>query len=208
MIIGHIVEQKDNLITVIAPISQYVRIGQEVEVMISDSRRISVEQRKKTYALFRDISDFTGYVPDETKEIFKCDFVSKSGLDYFSLSNVDMTTARLFITYMIDWCLEWGVPCQDSLLNISEDISRYLYKCLEFRRCAICGGKADVHHIDAVGMGQNRNEKPSLGASCVALCRKHHVECHNKGNKDFLELYHCYGIKLDLNLCDKLNLKK
>lgn len=41
------------------------------EIRFDDGRHISAEQRKKAYATIRDISDWTGYLPEEMKEILK-----------------------------------------------------------------------------------------------------------------------------------------
>ena len=211
-IIGTVTGCQDGIITIQAPIEHPEMIARQhitqAEIRLSDGRRISPEQRRKTYALFRDISLHTGYTPEYIKELFKCLFLAETGGEPFSLSDVDMTTARKFITFLIDFCLEWDVPCMDSLLGITEDISHYLYKCLELRKCAICGKHADVHHIDAIGMGNDRKEKPQLGARCIALCRKHHRQCHDMGNESFLSLYHAYGIKLDHYLCRVLKIKE
>ena len=38
------------------------------ELRIDDGRYISIEQRKKAYATIRDISDYTGYLPEVQKE--------------------------------------------------------------------------------------------------------------------------------------------
>lgn len=40
-------------------------------------RRISAVQRRKSYALLRDIADWTGYEPQELKELMKYDFLSQ-----------------------------------------------------------------------------------------------------------------------------------
>lgn len=41
------------------------------EMRFDDGRHISAEQRKKAYATIRDIADYTGYLPEEMKEILK-----------------------------------------------------------------------------------------------------------------------------------------
>ena len=41
------------------------------EIRFDDGRHISAEQRKKAYATIRDIADYTGYMPEEMKEILK-----------------------------------------------------------------------------------------------------------------------------------------
>ena len=41
------------------------------ELRLDDGRTITADQRKKAYATIRDISDFTGYLPEEQKEWHK-----------------------------------------------------------------------------------------------------------------------------------------
>ena len=179
----------------------------DIGVKLDDGRTISADQRKKIYATIRDISDHTGYSPDEYKAIAKYDYIARTGCDYFSLSDVDMTTANAFLNYLIEFCVEWDIPTLDSLLDRSPDTSRYLYSCIANKRCAICGGKSELHHSDHIGTGRNRKEVMHAGMRAEALCRKHHTECHNIGQKTFDEKYHIYGIKLDRYLCEILKLK-
>ena len=47
-----------------------------VRIEFTDGRPISADQRKKIYAIFRDISDFTGYDESETKEVMKLQFIT------------------------------------------------------------------------------------------------------------------------------------
>lgn len=178
-----------------------------VEIRLADGREISADQRKKIFAIVRDISVWCGHEPEYIRSYTEFDFRLKNGLEPFSLSNCEMTTAKEFISYLIDFCFTHRVPTKDTLLNQTDDISKYLYLCLEHRRCAVCNAKADVHHIDTVGMGNNRNEISHIGKYAIALCRKHHIQAHQQG-KSFFEKWHIYGIKLDAYLCDKLNLKK
>lgn len=177
-----------------------------VELRLTDGRMISAEQRKKIFALIRDISDWNGDVPEYIRACMEFNFRVRSGIEPFSLANCDMTVAKEFINYLIDFCFEWSVPTRDSLLNRTDDISKYLYLCLEHRKCAVCNAKADVHHITTVGMGRNRQKIVHKGMEAVALCRKHHQQAHAEGQA-FFDRYHIYGIKLDAYLCDKLNLK-
>lgn len=91
--------------------------------------------------------------PEELRQYLEWDFCSRAMREWFSLSDCDMTTAREFITYLISFCFHWGVPTKDSLLTQTDDIGKYLYLCLENRRCAICNRPAEVHHVDRIGMG-------------------------------------------------------
>lgn len=177
----------------------------QVELRFWDGRQISPIQRRKIYALIRDISEWSGHEPEYLKSFFKFNFCSLDGRESFSLSDVDMTTAREFITYLIEFCFYNNVPTRDSSLDRTDDIGKYLYLCLEYRKCAICNKRADVHHVDRVGMGRDRKVINHVGVRAVALCRRHHQEAH-KNEKKLFEDYHIYGIKLDEYLCNKLNL--
>lgn len=178
-----------------------------IEIRLTDGREISADQRKKIFALVRDIASWSGHEPEYIRQFTEFDYRLKYNLPPFSLSDCDMTTAREFITYLIDFCFTHEVPTRDTLLNKTDDISKYLYLCLEYRRCAVCNDAADIHHVTAVGMGRNRDTIIHEGMEAVALCRKHHAEAHARG-KAFFDDFHIYGIKLDKYLCQKLNLTK
>lgn len=177
-----------------------------VELRLDDGRTISAVQRKKIFALIRDIALWSGHEPEEIRSFLTWDFVSKSeDLQYFSLSDVDMTTARLFIDYLIEFCFIHSVPTKDTLLNQTDDISKYLYLCLKYRRCAICNAPAEVHHVDRVGMGRDREKIVHIGLLAIALCRIHHNDAHQDEKRLFEENF-VYGIKLDRYLCERLSL--
>ncbi|MCD7722737.1 MAG: putative HNHc nuclease [Clostridiales bacterium] len=176
-----------------------------VEIRLNDGRTISAEQRRKIFALIRDIALWNGDEPETLRMFLTWDFCCKNECEYFSLSNVDMTTAKEFINYLINFCFEWSVPTKDTLLNQTDDIGKYLYCCLEHRKCAICNEKADIHHIDRIGMGGNRNRVNHVGLRAIALCRKHHNMAHQH-EKELFAKYHIYGIKLDGYLCKVLHL--
>ena len=51
--------------------------------------------------------------------------------------------------------------------------------------CSVCGqSPVDPHHMEAVGMG-GANKDGYKDYSCVPLCRIHHSERHQLGNKRF-----------------------
>ena len=176
-----------------------------VELRLDDGRTISGEQRKKIFALIRDIALWSGHEPEDIRCFLQWDFICKKGYEWFSLSDVDMTTAKEFITYLITFCFNWNIPTKDTLLNQTDDISKYLYLCLEHRKCAICNKHAEVHHVDRVGAGRNRDSIVHIGMKAIALCHKHHIMAH-QDEKSLFEKYFVYGIKLDKYLCDRLNL--
>lgn len=178
-----------------------------IEIRLTDGREISAGQRRKIFALIRDIANWSGDIPEYIRQYTEFDYRLQNGLEPFSLSDCDMSTARDYISYLIDFCFVHSVPTRDTLLNRTDDINKYLYSCLEHRKCAVCNEKADIHHITAVGMGRDREEIIHKGMEAIALCRQHHQEAHTRGQAFFND-YHIYGIRLDDYLCDVLNLRK
>lgn len=176
-----------------------------VELRINDGRTISDQQRKKIFSIIRDIALWSGHEPEYIRQLLTWDFCMVSEKSWFSLSNVDMTTAKEFINYLIDFCFHWCVPTKDSLLTQTDDIGKYLYLCLEHRRCAICNAAAEVHHVNRIGMGRDREQMVHIGMKAIALCHKHHNLAHHD-EKTLFEKYHVYGIQLDRNLCECLHL--
>ncbi|HBS60916.1 MAG TPA: hypothetical protein DEA44_16840, partial [Firmicutes bacterium] len=172
-------------------------------------RTISADQRRKIFALIRDISNWNGDIPDDLRKRMVWNFCELKDIEPFSLKNTDMTTAREFINYLIEFCFAYDVPCMDALLNRTDDISKYLYLCLEYRRCAICGKKADVHHCtgSTIGMGGDRTQVHHKGREAIALCRTHHTLIEAKGDAYVFDKWHVYGTKLDDYLCKRLKLR-
>ena len=69
----------------------------KVMLRLVDGREITREQQKKAYALMRDISLWNGDLPEYIKEYMKFHFCMSRGEDWFSLRDVDRTTAKAFI---------------------------------------------------------------------------------------------------------------
>ena len=195
---GKIVDVVDGGLMVFVPYGDLEKIIKrrydEVQVGLPDGRRISPEQRRKAYALMGEIAEAVGYEKDEIKDVMKHDFVSNHlqqlEKELFSLSDCDVTTAKEYISYLIDFILRNDIPTHVPLIELADDIDRYVYACLIRKKCCICGQKADFHHVDAVGMGNDRDEVQHIGRRCLPLCRAHHVEIHTIGTTEFCNRYH------------------
>lgn len=187
-------------------------LGGEVEVIWHDMRRISPEQRRKAYALMGEIAAWSGDTPENVKAALKMDFRLKAlesmGKRLFSLSDCDLTTARLFITYLIDFMLENDVPSSRPLAEYADDVERYVYACLIHKKCAVCGRKAELHHADRVGMGRDRREICHIGMQALPLCREHHQEAHQNGDAALLKKYHLDTVAIDERIAKANGLKK
>ena len=164
------------------------------EMRLDDGRTISVMQRKKAYATIRDMAEWTGYPPEVMKEIMKYEFMIRTGEEYFSLSDCSVNLAREFISMLIEFSLEHGIQLSDLAINRTDDIGRYLYYCIKHKRCAVCGRPGEIHHVDTIGMGNDRRRVDDREYRKICLCREHHTEAHNMGMTAFEEKHKVYGI--------------
>lgn len=191
-------------------IQQYImdKNIRQAEIRLDDGRIISAAQRKKAYATIRDISDFTGYPPEVQKEWLKYLHIIRTGCDDFSLSDCSMDTAREFINTMMDYVIEQGIPLSERAIERTDDIGKYLYYCLKHKKCAICGRDGEIHHVDTIGMGNNRRTVDDTAYRKICLCREHHMIAHQRGMDAFQKMYKVYGIVFDerLNSGDWINL--
>lgn len=201
-------------------IEQALRRGfLKVEIILWDGRRISPEQRRKCYALLGEIAEYTDGIRtaetvDEQKRLLKMEFMLKrmeaTERRMFSLSDCDMSTAREFITYLIDFIIANDIPTRVPLIDNCDDIAAYMYACTMHRKCAVCGRPADIHHCEGsrIGAGVDRTKVHQLGREVLPLCRVHHTELHNMPESEFIAKYHLQKVKLDEALCKRLKFKK
>lgn len=181
-----------------------------VEVRIDDGRSITNDQRRKIYATMRDIAEWSGDIPDSIKAFFKWTFCGDNQYEDFSLSDVDRETACEFLTYLIDFCIQNGVPCSDPLWDRCEDIERYMYACVMTRTCCITGKKnAQIHHVDRIGIGRNRDTICQVGMRVVPLSADLHTMIHiSGGEEEFYKKHHIEPIALTEKMCEFLRLGK
>ena len=176
-------------------------------IQLDDGDSISSAQRKLLYALFKDISLYTGYEVEELKELLKIEFMVDKNRDYFSLSNVEMTVATDFIEYVLEFMFLWNIPINQKIVVLAREVNNFLYLCLLHRKCAVCGSYADIHHHEnLVGMGMDRAKHNHEDSKYIALCRVHHNECHNIGHKTFENKYNLSAIKLNATAIKELGI--
>lgn len=187
-------------------------------VVWHDCRTISPEQRRKAWAIIGEIAAWAGYIGAAEKknlhENFKIKFLMEQweslqtdAIKRFSLGDCDMTTARLYIDWLVEFCIVNNVPTKIPLSEYAEDIQQCIYNCAIHKHCAVCGKKAELHHIDRVGMGRNRDEIDHMGMEALPLCREHHMEAHQHGDPALMEKYHLQPITIDEKICLVYRLK-
>lgn len=190
-----------------------------VHIIFDDGRRISCTQRRKCYALLGEIAEYTDGIRtadtvDEQKRLLKMEFMLRrmeaTERRMFSLSDCDMSTAREFITYLIDFIIANDIPTRVPLIDNCDDIAAYMYTCTMHRKCAVCGRPADIHHCEGsrIGAGVDRKKAHQLGREVLPLCRVHHTELHAMPESEFIAKYHLQKVKLDEVLCKRLKFKK
>lgn len=152
------------------------------EIRFDDKRRITAQQRKKLYATFKDISDYTGDVPEYTKELFKFMFCAESGQDYFSLSDCSLETAKELINHVIEFVIMNDIPLTELAIERTDDIGKFLFYSIKHEKCCICGQKGPVYTLDA-----DKNK--------MCLCNVHYDMAKLKGLHAFCESWKVFGIQ-------------
>lgn len=189
----------------------------EVFIELIDSRPLSDKQRRACYALIAEIAKWMGQYESETKrdltkEWLKLEFqvneIETMNEKLFSLSNAPMSVIAAFQKFLVHFIVEHDIPCKFPLLDYVDDIGDYVYYSMIHKKCVVCGRHAELHHIDAVGMGRDRKEIIHEGMEAISICRDHHIEAETIGNEAFFEKYHLDGwIVLDKTLCKMYGIK-
>lgn len=208
--------REDGTVTIKAQVDPYILIHRQVKdcyIDLIDSRPLSDKQRRMCYALINAIAEWSGSTTEEVKEAFKLEFwaerVETLADKVFSLANAPMSLIAEFQRFLIDFIITNDVPVKRPLLEYVDDIGHYTYMCLIHKKCVICGRRADLHHIDTVGMGNDRTDVQHLGREVISLCREHHTEIHTLGKKGFMERYHLdSGVIADKTVLKIYNLRR
>lgn len=171
----------------------------QAEIFIKDPRGFTVEQRKFFFALLNDIYKETGLSIDEMKDYIYSMFRYATG-NNISLSNQSVSTVddvSYLTNLVLDFIFEHDIPFKDGYEVPPQNIQYFFYKCLMTRTCCNCGRKpADIHHVDAVGMGNNRKKINNSGRRFMALCRVCHTKINTEGFSEFTNKRLLMPIKL------------
>jgi hypothetical protein len=204
-------------------LEKYHANGQQqmVSLIASDENGVSAQQRKFAFALLHDIwwSQVGGLwieTPETVKQHFYAMYEYYNSLDFgeFSLSAAKgtKTDTNQFINMLLDYAAIHDISLSVKPLNELEpqEIARWEYRCLMEKMCVVCGKKpSDLHHLDTVGSGMNRQHTNHLGHRAVQLCREHHNFAHSLGIETFMQRFKINGIKIDekIALAHGLNIK-
>lgn len=196
---------EQGLVTIVAPYSDWMtmtrREYKECLVQMIDSRPLSQKQRRCVYALINEIADYTGMGVEDAKTFMKLKFIAEDLQEtadkIFSLSNASMSLICQFQAFLIDFILSWGIPTRMPLIDMVDDVDRYVYSCLVNKKCCVCGKPAYLHHWDRVGAGRDRTTINHIGMRAEPLCFEHHTQCHTMPQEKFDDYYHIKPVKID-----------
>lgn len=215
---GKIVDANEKFLTIRVPYHpDYVSKDMDkATVFLHDGRKHSRDQHGKVFALIGEIAMWAGYKGSETSEVnadMKRDFLLKrfddlsaAAIKSFSMSDGDVTTVSLYISHLIDFILEHNIPTKRPITEMCEDIQQAVYSAMIHNRCIICGRKADLHHVDRVGMGGDRHDMCHIGMRALPLCREHHNEAHQQGDAALMDKYHLETVVIDEKIAKKYRL--
>lgn len=189
---------------------------QDATVFLHDGRKHSRDQHGKVFALIGEIGMWAGYQASETGDVNglmkkefllkRFDMLSAAAIQSFSMSDGDVTTVSLYISFLIDFILENNIPTKRPITELCEDIQQAVYSAMIHKRCIVCGKKCDLHHVDRVGMGNDRREICHIGMRALPLCREHHQEAHQHGDAALMDKYHLEPIVIDERIAKKYKL--
>ena len=177
----------------------------EVDVNVVDPFQITGKQRRKIFALVKDIEEHTGQPMDYMRHMFIEYVRTYYGYDeHISLSNCTRTQANQVIEVILDWVFHNDVPLNYKTSDLLKQDKSFLYWSTVNRNCVICGKPhSDLAHRYAVGRGRDRTKINHYGNQVLALCREHHTEQHNIGMDSFNDKYHLHDSWVDVD--ERLN---
>lgn len=173
-----------------------------VSLKLHDKRHMSDQQRKFIFALCREVEYETGIDLNQFRASMMSVLNSMYDEKLSSLTQYSMTDANRLIDIIIIFMIDKEIAISYDLIKNQDfrfNQSHVYQMCLK-RICNVCGQRAELHHVDTVGIGRDRNKISHIGMRMLPLCREHHNEAHTIGDKAFLERYHLEPIKIDKTL--------
>ncbi|OFV09703.1 putative HNHc nuclease [Staphylococcus sp. HMSC13A10] len=177
----------------------------EVDVQVVDPFKITGKQRRKIFALVKDIEAHTGSSMDYMRHLFIEYVRTYYGYDNrISLSDCTRTQAGQVIEETLDWIFHNDIPLNYKTSDLLKNDRSFLYWSTVNRNCVICGKPhAELAHYQAVGRGRNRRKINHIDNKVLALCSSHHREQHNIGMDSFNEKYKLHDSWVDVD--ERLN---
>lgn len=165
---------KEHRQLVVEHIMKFIEKPVTLEILVNTQKvlenmdRITEDQRKKCYALFKDFAKEYGDTSENVKELLKQEYYNISG-ETFSLSDCTSEIASKFI----EWVLSYSRAKGYGFAFIDSDTAGVLL--LSKKKCFVC-------QSDGIVYGNEQGK--------ICLCDKHKEELQTIGTKEFMSLYH------------------
>lgn len=172
----------------------------DVNIEVVDNKKISQTQRRFIFALCNDIANYIGNDKDYVRLMLQEQYCTARGVDVKSLSDCSMIYAAKLIDFIITWCISNEIPLTGGIISQYEYHfnEQQAYLMALKRVCVVCGRvHSDIHHVDHIGNGFNRNKISHIGKRALPLCRYHHTEAHTLGEQKFINKYHLTPFEID-----------
>lgn len=108
-----------------------------------------------------------------------------------ALNLMNQSAMNKLIKYTFDLMVEYKVAFRKEIVELfkQQDMKEYIYICLKYQRCCVCGNEgAEIHHVDHVTKVGGYKNDDGTKLRIMPLCRKCHSNAHSIGeNKFYLE---------------------
>ena len=162
----------------------------DVNFEVIDGKKITVQQRKKIFALLNDIYLFTGQPQEDLRQQFQFYLEMIKGYERISLTDTTRRIASELIEVILAWTFEHDIPLNYKTSDLMKQDQTFFYLATVHRKCVICGKYGELAHYHAVGRGRNRRKIDHTDNKVLALCREHHQTQHDMGMDIFNDKYH------------------
>lgn len=176
------------------------------EVEVPDNKKLSIDQRKKIFALCRDIELHWGEPVESLRKRFQAELEIMNGYEEISLRDCSMRIASELIELIIAFMFHHQIPMRVETSKLLSGDKAMLYWATVNRNCVICGKHGELAHHKAIGRGANRKKMDHYGFEVLCLCREHHQSQHDMGVETFDKLHHLENswVSVDRRLNDML----
>ena len=163
----------------------------DVNLEVIDGKKITIQQRKKIFALLNDIYLFTGQPQEDLRQQFQFYLEMIKGYEPISLTDTTRHIASELIDVIIAWVFQHDIPLNYKTSDLMKQDQTFLYLATVHRKCVICGkSNSELAHFHAVGRGRNRRKIDHTDNRVLALCHFHHKQQHDMGMDSFNAKYH------------------
>ena len=163
----------------------------DVNLEVVDGKKITIQQRKKIFALLNDIYLFTGQPQEDLRQQFQFYLEMIKGYEPISLTDTTRRIASELIEVILAWTFEHDIPLNYKTSDLMKQDQTFLYLATVHRKCVICGkSNSELAHYHAVGRGRNRRKIDHTDNRVLALCHEHHKMQHDMGMDSFNAKYH------------------